>query len=148
VIASLLETENSYLANREALSEYAAKLLSFPTEGQLQLSNLELVISSPFADVKQKCSAGMRYVNWFESLRADINAASVAQRLIKTSRMSAIDARDSAYGWVKWLGLDIDPENPFRSIPDFELITPKTVSYIEQTEEAAKTSECKEVRPK
>ena len=114
-VIQLMQAENRYLAERDQLSGDENEVDGLA--GQLDLLNEQEKIASLSYKLSGSkdalCSATTTNRDRFHQAALLCKRLKLEPDVVEDARKDAVIAWNSAYGWMRWLGLDIQPENPF-----------------------------------
>jgi hypothetical protein len=113
LIIQLMEAENSYLVQSEEAYENGIQIQTDETQMKLSLAQVKLA-----ADVskEEECSALRDALTTMDMSIDHVRLESVLPELIEADRKKGVLAWNQSYGWMKWMGLDVDPHNLFSSV--------------------------------
>ncbi|HZT71841.1 MAG TPA: hypothetical protein VFC10_19100 [Terriglobia bacterium] len=114
LVVQLMEAENSYLADDEAAYENGIQIQTDATQMKLALSQLKI---SSYVSKEEECSAMKDALSTIDRLIDHVRLESELPELIEADRKKGVGAWNQSYGWMRWMGLDVDPHNPFSSAP-------------------------------
>jgi hypothetical protein len=116
VIVRLMEAENQFIAVNEEMHEISVRTPLDLNVAQLGMTRIDLAgrISGT-----SECAAMKDELKHIDDLVSDMRLAFTLPGTAERVRKEAVSAWNAAYGWIRWLGLDIDPHNPFGSLETF-----------------------------
>jgi len=120
VFVRLMEAENRQTAINDEMNQQQYKMPSDMKIIQLSQSRVRLALR--VGDSASACAAMRDVLTQYDDLLTDMRFGfTIGERVHKTLKDGA-SAWNAAYGWIKWLGLDIESRNPFGSSNEpFEL---------------------------
>ncbi len=113
LIVQLMEAEISYMVDREEAYENSVQIQTDGTRMKLSLAQVKLA-----ADVskEEECSALRDALSSIDTAMEHMRLESDLPELIEADLKEGVRAWNRSYGWMRWMGLDVDPHNPFSSV--------------------------------
>lgn len=110
-IVNLMEAENSFLTTAEEMREISDQVQIDESSTKAQQSSVWL---SQNLGIEAMCSALQELKKKMTQMMIDGEVIHALPAKAQSARQNGVAAWNAAYGWVKWLGLDVEPNNPFR----------------------------------
>jgi hypothetical protein len=119
-IVRLMEAENHQIAINDEMNRQEYKMPSDMKVIQLSQSRVHLALR--LGDKASACAAMKDVLTQYDDLLADMRFGFTVRERVHHTLEDGASAWNAAYGWIKWLGLDIESRNPFGSSNEqFEL---------------------------
>ncbi len=112
-IVRLMEAENRQITINDEMSRLEYKVPSDLRALQFSKSRYDLALR--LGDRASACAAIKDSITQSDDLLADMRSSSTIRERVHDTLTEGASAWNAAYGWIKWLGLDIEPHNPFGS---------------------------------
>ena len=113
LIVRLMEAENRFTAVREEFYEVGAKESADSSTLDLSMSELNLAAR---VSASSTCTVLKDALKRCDDLISNMRLSATFPDTVERVRKEGVFAWNAAYGWIKWLGLDIDGHNPFGSL--------------------------------
>jgi hypothetical protein len=113
LIVQLMEAENSYLVQSEEAYENGIQIQTDETQMKLSFAQVRLAAG---VSKEEGCSALRDALTTMDTSIDHVRLESVLPELIEADRKKGVRAWNRSYGWMRWMGLDVDPHNPFSSV--------------------------------
>jgi len=132
LVVDLMQAEDSYLADGEEVRDNGIELQADVT--QSELTETEMGIATEYSSKEEVCSVLQGAIATLDAGMEHLRLASVLPTIFEDDRKRGVLAWNRAYGWMKWMGLDVDPRNPFSSLPNQAILPNSRKSDLERAQ--------------